>query len=140
VLFHGTNRTEDRGALRRVAYKDPDTKKQYYYLTNQLNLASKTIADINKARWKIELFFKWIKQNLKIKSFIGSSKNAALTQIWVALCVYLLIHYFKWANSLIQAESRIFQILQLNWFDRINIIELFNPTISGSHEDRQPIF
>jgi len=67
------------GALRRVAYKDPDTKKHYYYLTTQMNLDAKTIADIYKARWEIELFFKWIKQNLKIKSFIGTSKNAVLT-------------------------------------------------------------
>jgi putative transposase len=124
-----------RGALRRVAYKDPDTKKHYYYLTNQMNLAAKTIADIYKARWQIELFFKWIKQNLKIKSFIGTSKNAVLTQIWVALCTYLLIHYFKWANGLTQAASRIVQILQLNWFDRRNLIELFKPPIPGSRDD-----
>jgi len=98
-------------------------------------LAPKTIADIYKARWQIELFFKWIKQNLKIKSFIGTSKNAVLTQIWVALCTYLLIHYFKWANGLTQAASRIVQILQLNWFDRRNLIELFKPPIPGSRDD-----
>jgi putative transposase len=100
-----------------------------------MNLAAKTIADIYKARWQIELFFKWIKQNLKINSFIGTSKNAVLTQIWVALCTYLLINYFKWANGLTQAASRIIQILQLNWFDRRNLIELFKPPIPGSRDD-----
>ena len=118
-----------QGKLRRIGYKDPDTGKQYYYLTNHTGLAAKTIADIYKDRWQIELFFKWIKQNLKIKSFIGTSKNAVLTQIWVALCTYLLIHYFKWKNSLTQAASRIVQILQLNWFERRDLIELFNPPI-----------
>jgi putative transposase len=90
-----------------------------------MNLAAKTISDIYKARWQIELFFKWIKQNLKINSFIGTSKNTVLTQIWVALCAYLLIYYCKWANGLTQATSRIVQMLQLNWFDRRNLIELF---------------
>lgn len=69
------------GRLRRVGFKDAETGKQYYFLTNNFHLAARTIADIYKQRWQIELFFKWIKQNLKIKSFIGTSKNAVLTQI-----------------------------------------------------------
>lgn len=117
------------GTLRRVGYRDPETGKQYYYLTNHTKRVAKTIADIYKERWQIELFFKWIKQNLKIKSFIGTSKNAVMTQIWVALCSFLLIHYFKWKNSLTQAASRVVQLLQLNWFDRRNLIELFKPPI-----------
>ena len=119
--------TQYQGLLRRVGYKDPETGKQYYYITNNVKLAAKTIANIYKDRWQIELFFKWIKQNLKIKSFIGTSQNAVMTQIWVALCTYLLIHYFKWKNGLTQAASRIVQILQLNWFDRRNLIDLFMP-------------
>ncbi len=113
--------------LRKVGYKDPETGKQYYYLTNHFTLSARTVADIYKQRWQIELFFKWIKQNLKIKSFIGTSKNAVLTQIWVAMCTFLLIHYFKWANSLTQSAQRIVQLLQLNWFERRNIVELFKP-------------
>jgi hypothetical protein len=113
--------------IRRVGYKDPETGKQYYYLTNHFRLSARTIADIYKQRWQIELFFKWIKQNLKIKSFIGTTKNAVLTQIWVALCAFLLIHYFKWANALDQTAQRIIQLLQLNWFERRNIVELFKP-------------
>lgn len=115
------------GQLRRVAFKDPDTGKHYYYITNRMDLAAKTIADIYKARWQIELFFKWIKQNLKIKTFIGTSKNAVLSQIWVALCTYLLLHYFKWVNGLHQTARQMIQILQLTWFERRSLVELFKP-------------
>lgn len=75
--------------LRRIGYRDSETGKHYVFLTNNFKLAAKTIADIYKARWQVELFFKWIKQNLKIKSFVGTSKNAVMTQIWIALCIYL---------------------------------------------------
>lgn len=128
------------GELRRVAYKDPTTGKHYYFLTNNTTLAAKTIADIYRDRWKIELFFKWIKQNLKIKSFIGTSKNAVMTQIWIALCTYLLIHYFKWKNSLVQAASRIVQILQLNWFERRDIVTLFKPPTVLNQRDKNLSF
>ncbi|WP_192959159.1 IS4 family transposase [Shewanella sp. FDAARGOS_354] len=73
-------------ALRRIGYRDDVTGKRYVFLTNNRTLSAKTIAEIYKARWQVELFFKWIKQNLKIKSFIGTSKNAVLTQIWIAMC------------------------------------------------------
>ncbi|MBA3756422.1 MAG: IS4 family transposase [Nitrosomonas sp.] len=73
--------------LRRVGYRNIDTGKHYIFLTNNFKLAARTIADIYKARWQVELFFKWIKQNLKIKSFIGTSKDAVMTQIWIAMCV-----------------------------------------------------
>ena len=76
--------------LRRIGYTDPDTGKHYVFLTNNFKLSAKTIADIYKSRWQVELFFKWIKQNLKIKSFIGTSKNAVMTQIWIAMRVYLV--------------------------------------------------
>ncbi len=79
--------------LRRIAYRDADTKKRYVFLTNNFTLAARTVANIYKARWQIELFFKWIKQNLKIKSFVGTSKNAVMTQVWIALCVYLLLAF-----------------------------------------------
>ena len=81
--------------LRRIAYRDQETGKQYTFLTKHFKLAARTIADVFKARWQVELFFKWIKQNLKIKSFFGTSKNAVMTQIWIALCVYLLIAFIK---------------------------------------------
>ena len=86
--------------LRRIGYKDAVTGKRYVFLTNNFKLSARTIADIYKARWQVELFFKWIKQNLKIKSFVGTSKNAVLTQIWIAMCVYLILAFLKLQSGL----------------------------------------
>ncbi len=72
--------------LRLVGYICPETGRDYVFLTNIEHLAAQTIADLYKARWQVELFFKWLKQNLKLKGFLGTSKNAVLTQIWAALC------------------------------------------------------
>lgn len=79
------------GELRLVEFFDEETGKTYQFITNNFNLAASTIAGIYKRRWQIELFFKWIKQNLKIKSFLGTSENAVMTQIWIALIHYLLV-------------------------------------------------
>jgi IS4 transposase len=79
-------RTKYSKELRLIRYYDEDRQKTLTFLTNNFKLAATTIAQIYKSRWQIELFFKWIKQNLKIKSFLGTSKNAVLTQIWVAMC------------------------------------------------------
>lgn len=111
--------------LRRVGYKDPDTGKHYFFLTNNFKLAAKTIADIYKARWQIELFFKWIKQNLRVKSFVGTSRNAVLTQIWVAMCMYLLLSYIKFTNRLGWSLQQLLRVLQLNLFERRSLLELF---------------
>ncbi len=88
-----------RGAprLRRVGYRDPETGQYYQFLTNNFTLSAATIAAIYKDRWKVELFFKAIKQNLKIKAFVGTSKNAVLTQIWIALIVYLLVAFARYS-------------------------------------------
>ncbi len=84
--------------LRRMGYSDPGTGKHYVFLTHPFELAAKTIADIYKSCWQIELFFKCIKQNLKIKSFVGTSKNAVMTQIGVAMCMYLMVAYLKFSG------------------------------------------
>ena len=110
--------------LRRIGYRDPQTKKHYCFLTNNFHLAAKTIADIYKARWQIELFFKWIKQNLKIKTFLGTSKNAVMTQIWIAMCVYLLLAYLKFASTLGHSFQQILRLLQLNLFERRDLLQL----------------
>ena len=94
------------------------------FLTNNFKLAAKTIADIYKARWQVELFFKWIKQNLKIKSFVGTSKNAVMTQIWIAMCVYLLIAYLKFQSKLKKSMQQILRLLQLNLFDKRDLMAL----------------
>lgn len=105
-------------ALRRVGFKDAETGIQYYFLTNNFDLAARTIAEIYKARWQIELFFKWIKQNLKIKSFLGTSRNAVMTQIWIAICIYLLLAYLKFSSQMNQSLQQILRLLQLNLFER----------------------
>jgi putative transposase len=80
--------------------------------------------DIYKSRWQVELFFKWVKQNLKIKSFIGTSKNAVMTQIWIALCVYLLLAFIKFQSNLKKTMQQILRLLQLNLFDKRELMTL----------------
>jgi hypothetical protein len=115
------------GSLRRIGYICPETGRHYFFLTNNMKLAARTIAAIYKARWQIELFFKWIKQNLKIKSFVGTSKNAVLTQIWIAMCAYLLMAYLKFSSRITLAVSEMVRLLQLNLFDRRNLFDLLSP-------------
>ncbi|MFV1985552.1 MAG: IS4 family transposase [Thiohalomonadales bacterium] len=110
--------------LRRIGYKDKISGKHYIFLTNNFKLSAKTIADIYKARWQVELFFKWIKQNLKIKSFVGTSKNAVLTQIWIALCLYLLLAYIKFQSKLNKSMQQILRLLQLNLFEKRDLMML----------------
>ena len=111
--------------LRRIGYRDPETGKHYVFLTNHFGLAAKTICDIYKQRWQIELFFKWIKQNLKIKTFVGNSENAVMTQIYVALITYLLLAYLKFLTKLGLTLTALIRILQLNLFQKLTLEELF---------------
>jgi hypothetical protein len=115
------------GPLRRIAYRDATTGKRYVFLTNHFKLAAKTIADIYKERWQIEIFFRFIKQNLKIKAFIGNSENAVLTQIYAALIVYLLLCYLKFVCHLSITLQNCIRILQLNLFRTCTLQELFDP-------------
>jgi len=85
--------------LRRVHYRDPETGKEYVFLTNRLDLSALEVAELYRRRWQIELFFKWIKQNLKIKAFCGTSKNAVLIQIWTALIADLLLVWVKFKTK-----------------------------------------
>jgi putative transposase len=110
--------------LRLVGYTCPDTGRDYVFLTNIEHLSAQTIADLYKARWQVELFFKWIKQNLKLKGFLGTSKNAVLTQIWAALCVSLLLAYLKFASCTDLSMQQIVRLLQLNLFLRRNLSAL----------------
>lgn len=115
--------------LRRIGYKDPDTGKHYFFLTNNFHLSAKTIADIYKDRWQIELFFKWLKQNLKIKTFLGTSKNAVMTQIWIALITMLVLAYMKFLAKLGKTITQIQRLLQLNLFERQDLWGLFDPPL-----------
>ena len=113
--------------VRRVGYRDPDTGKHYVFITNQFKWSAQTIADIYKARWEVELFFKWIKQNLKIKAFLGTSENAVMTQIMAAMCVYLLLAYLKFTSKLGKSLQQIIRLLQLNLFVRRSLLTLLRP-------------
>jgi len=113
--------------LRMVVYHDQETDKQYRFVTNAHHLDAKTVADLYKERWQVELFFKWIKQNLKIKTFLGTSRNAVLTQIWIALIVYLLLAFLKFKAKLGISMQQMLRLLQLNLFARRNFMELFKP-------------
>ena len=110
--------------LRRIGYRDLETGKHYAFFTNHMELSAKTIAEIYKSRWQIELFFKWIKQNLKIKSFIGTSKNAVMTQIWIAMCVYLILAYLRFQSKLKKSMQQILRLLQLNLFEKRDLMVL----------------
>ena len=104
---HSIARYPDR--LRRVRYRDPDTGKRLVLLTNNFTLPARTVADLYRCRWQIELFFRWIKQNLRIKSFFGYSENAVRTQIWIAVTVYVLVAIIK---KRLQLEASLYTILQ----------------------------
>jgi hypothetical protein len=124
IRLTGTKAKECPILLRRIGYRDAETGKHYVFLTNNFKLAASTIAAIYKARWQIELFFKWIKQNLKIKSFLGTSKNAVMTQIWIAVCIYLLLAYLKFISQIGQSLQQMLRLIQLNLFERRDLLAL----------------
>ena len=113
--------------LRRIGFRDPDTGRRCVFLTTNFKLSAQTIADIYKSRWQVELFFKWIKQRLKVKAFVGTSRNAVLTQLWIAMCVHLLLSFLKFANRIAWSLHEILRVLQLNLFDRRPIMDLLKP-------------
>lgn len=114
--------------LRRIGYRDPESGKHYVFLTNNFKLSAETITKIYKSRWQIELFFKWVKQNLKIKKFMGTSKNAVMTQIWISLCVYLLLAFLKFQSKTRKSMQQILRLLQTNLFEKWSLIELITGT------------
>ncbi len=120
--------------LRRVAYFDEDTGKTFEFLTNNLTLPALTICALYKQRWQVELFFKWIKQHLRIKSFFGTSENAVKTQIWVAISTYVLIAIIKKRLHLNHSLHEILRVLNLNMFETTPIPALLKP----SFEPDQP--
>ena len=111
-------------ALRRVSYVDLDTKKRFVYLTNIFTVSAITVADIYKQRWQVELFFRWIKQHLRIKTFYGTSPNAIKTQIWIAISIYLLVAILKKRLDLPGSLHTILQILEVNIFEKKPIIQI----------------
>lgn len=109
-------------ALRRVSYLDVETRKRFKFLTNNFTLPALTIARIYKCRWQVELFFKWIKQHLRIKAFYGTSENAVKTQIWIAVSVYVLVAIVRKRLALKLSLYQILQILSVTLFERTPIL------------------
>lgn len=119
--------------LRRIKYRDRETGHVYVFLTNNFDVSAYSIALLYKHRWQIELFFKWIKQHLKIKTFWGHSENAVKTQICVALCAYLTVAILKKRLKLKQNLYEILQILSVSLFDKSGLVELFSDDSSCEH-------
>ena len=112
------------GKLRRVKFHDAITDKTLVFLTNNFNLPALTIAQLYRSRWQVELFFKWIKQNLRIKSFYGTSENAVKTQIWIAISVYVLVAIMKKELHLKESLYTILQVLSVSAFEKTPIYQL----------------
>ena len=110
-------------ALRRVSYLDVETRKRFKFLTNNFTLPAVTIAHIYKCRWQVELFFKWIKQHLRIKAFYGTSENAVKTQIWIAVSVYVLVAIVRKRLGLEASLYQILQILSVTLFEKTPILQ-----------------
>ena len=114
--------------IRIIKFRDEQTGKELIFLTNNFHLSAPEIAQLYKDRWKIELFFKWIKQHLKIKSFWGQSENAVKTQVWIAVSVYVLVAIAKKKFMLSQSLYEILQILSISIFEKMHINQLFQQT------------
>jgi Transposase DDE domain/Domain of unknown function (DUF4372) len=132
--------------LRRIAYRDPLTGKKLVFLTNNFTVPALIIAHLYRSRWQIELFFKWIKQHLRIKSFYGTSDNAVRTQVWIAIAVYVLVALLKKRLRLSLSLHAMLQILSLTLFEKTPLLQVFsNPnmfenTIDPHHQPSLPGF
>jgi transposase len=117
--------------LRRIRFKDPITGKKLVFITNHLDLAPLTICQLYKMRWQVELFFKWIKQHLRIKAFFGTSQNAVKTQIWIAVCTYVLVAIVRKRLKVGASMHEILQILSLCLFEKAPLDQLLTLTVPG---------
>ena len=118
--------------LRRIHYFDAETQKRFRFLTNNFVLPALTIAQIYKSRWQVELFFKWIKQHLRIKSFYGTNENAVKTQIWIAVSVYVLVAIVRKRLALDKSLYQILQILSVTVFEKEPILQVLEASNSES--------
>ena len=122
--------------LRRVKYYDAETDKTLVFLTNNFALPALTIAQLYRSRWQVELFFKWIKQNLRIKSFYGTSENAVKAQIWIAISVYVLVAIMKKRLKIEASLYTILQVLSVTMFERITLLQTLTDVSYKDDEDQ----
>ena len=124
IILTGVNTAKDYPEpLRRIHYYDAETCKHFIFLTNNFLLPAIIIAQLYKARWRVELFFKWIKQHLRIKKFYGTSENAVKTQIWIAVCAYVLVAIIKKELGLDQSLYTILQFVSVSIFEKTSILQ-----------------
>ena len=126
--------------LRRVSYRDPETNNYLVFLTNRFDLPALTIAEIYRKRWSVECFFKWIKQNLSIKHFFGNSINAVKSQIWIAVCVYLVVVIARKRLNLPATPQLLLNIFEVNMFEKISLDQLVTTALlhfDDHHVDNQ---
>jgi hypothetical protein len=130
IRLNGFYTSQDYPAvLRRISYFDAETNKKFIFLTNNFALPALTVAQLYKCRWRIEIFFKWIKQYLRIKTFFGTSANAVKTQIWIAISVYVLVAIVKKELQIELSLSEILQILSIVLFEKVSITQVLTKTI-----------
>jgi putative transposase len=113
--------------MRLIVYKEPGVNGRIFeFLTNHLQLPARTVADIYKSRWQIESFFRWVKQNLKIKTFLGTSENAVLTQIWTAMCYYLVLAYIKYQSRYSHSLYYLHKVIKAGLMEPISLLDTLN--------------
>lgn len=138
VPLSKTSRKDYPQQIRLIEYFDTDNKKLFVFITNNLSLPAQTIADIYKARWQIELFFKWIKQHLRIKAFFGTSENAVKTQIWIAVSVYLLVAIAKKEFNLDQSLHTLLQVISISVVEKMPFLQAFQGTTTQLSTNPNP--
>jgi hypothetical protein len=124
--------------LRRVAYRDPEDGKVLVFLTNNFDLPPEVIAQLYRLRWRVELFFKWIKQNLRIRHFFGTTDNAVKSQVWIAICVYVLVAILRKEHAIELSLSQLLQVLSVNAFEQVPLLELVMKTASQDPDPNSP--
>jgi len=130
IMLNGFYVSQDYPAvLRRIGYFDVKTNKKFIFLTNNFTLPALTIAQLYKCRWRIEIFFKWIKQYLRIKTFFGTSENAVKTQIWIAISIYVLVAIVKKELKIELSLGEILQILSIVLFEKVSITQVLTKTM-----------
>ncbi len=125
LLFSNKSKAKYPNRLRRISFRDQTQNRILIFLTNNFELSAETICALYKSRWEIELFFKWIKQNLKVKTFYGTSPNAVKTQIWISMIVYLVLAIIKERYRLKNSLSQLLHFLEVNLFEQKSLISIF---------------
>ena len=137
IMLNGFYVSQDYPAvLRRIGYFDVETNKKFIFLTNNFTLPALTIAQLYKCRWRIEIFFKWIKQYLRIKAFFGTSENAVKTQIWIAISIYVLVAIVKKELKIELSLGEILQILSIVLFEKVSITQVLTKTMSQNENNQ----